>query len=940
MSIAKKTLVINGVQRMFLCDPAQDSLAEVLRRMGLTGTKVGCNKGMCGSCSVILNGEVVRSCRKKICNVKDGSSVITIEGLGTAEKLHPLQLAWIVHGGVQCGFCSPGFIVSAKGLLDSNPSPTREDVRAWFQQHRNACRCTGYKPLVDAVMDAAKVLRGEMTMEDLAWKMPPDGRIYGTNIPRPAALSKVLGTCDYGNDLSYKTPNLLHLAPVMPNVSHANILSIDISEAEKAPGVVKVITAKDVKGVNHIVFPLGTPRAKTDGCDRPIINDKKIFRYGDIVALVAADTERHARDAVALVKVEYELLPEYNEALDAMADDAIEIHPGTPNILVSGPVQKGREARVVIDESPYSVEGSFYTTREPHLTIEPEVGQAYPDDDGGVTIHLKTHGLYMAQSMIYAGLGIPQEKIRLIQNPSGGSFGYALSPGFPALLGVAALATGQACSLTMSYEEHMRYTGKRAASYSNGRLACDEHGKLTASEFDIAYDKGCFSEFADGLVDMAILFFASPYYVPNVSGVAKCVYSNQPYSTTYRGFGSPQVFTASEQLMDMLAEKAGIDPFDFRYRNVYREGDTGNAGNHYKVYPMPALLDILRPKYDMLVERAKKLSTPEKLRGVGVSCGMFKVGDPVDHAEVILELNPDGSVTNYNTWEDIGQGGDVGTLVHTHEALRPLGLRPDQIKSVMNDTGLCPNTGVAAGSRSHFFCGNATIDAANKLMDAMRKDDGTFRSYDEMIAEGIPTKYLGVYDTGTKHAPLNRNNGQGDMAMDYAYSAYIAEVEVDTATGAVKVIAMHCAADVGVIGNYLAVDGQAYGGMSHCIGFALSENYAEVKKHDNLVGAGFPYIESIPDGDDFTITYNQTPRPEGPWGSGGASETFQSAGHVAILNAIYQAAGVRVHTLPADPKRIKGLLEDKKAGREVSHDRFYLGGDLYEYLEDCRNNPV
>ena len=940
MSTERKTLVINGAQRSFLCDPEKDSLADVLRRIGLTGTKIGCNKGMCGACSVILNGEVVRSCRRPISAVKENSSVITIEGLGTAEKLHPLQLAWIVHGGVQCGFCTPGFIVSAKGLLDKNPDPSREYVRKWFQDHRNACRCTGYKQLVDAVMDAARVLRGEMTMEELAWKMPSDGRIYNTNIPRPNALSRVLGACDYGDDISLKTPDLLHLAMVMPTVSHANIISIDVSEAEKAPGVEKVITAKDVKGVNRIVFPLGTPRAKTDGCDRPIINDKKVFRYGDVLALVAADTERHAREAAKLVKVELEPLPEYREALDAMADDAIEIHPGTPNILVQGPLQKGREAREVMEESAHVVSGSFYSTREPHLTIEPEVGQAYPDGDGGVTIHIKTHGLYMAQSLISAGVGLPAEKIRIIQNPTGASFGYALSPGFPALLGVAALATGKAVSLTMSYEEHMNYTGKRAASYSNGRLACDKDGRLTASEFEIAYDKGCFSEFADGLVDMAIMFYGSPYYVPNVSGTAKCVYSNQPYSTTYRGFGSPQVFMASEQLMDMLAEKAGIDPFTFRQINVYKPGDTGNTGNLYKVYPMPEILSKLRPWYDKLAEEAKKLSTAEKLRGVGVSCGMFKVGDPVDHSEVALELNPDGSVTNYNTWEDIGQGADVGTLVETHEALRPLGLRVDQIKAVMNDTKTCPNTGVAAGSRAHFFCGRATIDAANKLMNAMRKPDGSYRSYDEMVAENIPTKYIGVYDTGRMHAPLDRNNGQGDMAMDYAYSAYVSEVEVEVATGKVRVLAMHSVADVGVVGNYPAVEGQAYGGMSHCVGLALSEDFSDHLKHSNLVGAGFPYIESIPDADNYTIEFNETPRPEGPWGSGGASETFQSAGFVSILNAIYDAAGVRVHTLPANPKRVKALLDAKANGEDMTQQPYYLGGDLYEYLEDCRNNPV
>ena len=239
MSILKKTLYINGAERMFLCDPDEDSLADVLRRLGLTGTKVGCGTGQCGACSVILDGKVVRSCTRKIRQVADYSHVITIEGIGTAEHLHPLQLAWIVHGGVQCGFCTPGFIMSAKGLLDTNPSPTREEVRDWFQKHRNACRCTGYKQLVDAVMDAAKVLRGEMTMEELSWKLPADGKIYNTHIPRPAALAKVLGACDYGGDIALKMPDVLHLAIVQPGISHGQLVGVDTSEAEKAPGVVR-----------------------------------------------------------------------------------------------------------------------------------------------------------------------------------------------------------------------------------------------------------------------------------------------------------------------------------------------------------------------------------------------------------------------------------------------------------------------------------------------------------------------------------------------------------------------------------------------------------------------------------------------------------------------------------------------------------------------------
>ncbi|KNZ40860.1 (2Fe-2S)-binding protein, partial [Acetobacterium bakii] len=187
MAKRKMLLFINGAERMLVCDPESDTLSDVLRRIGLTGTKVGCGTGQCGACSVIFNGKVIRSCSKKMKNIEDGSEITTIEGIGSPTQLHPIQLAWIVYGGVQCGFCTPGFIVSTKGLLDTNDNPTRQEVRDWFRKHRNACRCTGYKPLVDAVMAAAKVIRGEMTMAELSFDIPEDGRIYNTRYPRPAA---------------------------------------------------------------------------------------------------------------------------------------------------------------------------------------------------------------------------------------------------------------------------------------------------------------------------------------------------------------------------------------------------------------------------------------------------------------------------------------------------------------------------------------------------------------------------------------------------------------------------------------------------------------------------------------------------------------------------------------------------------------------------------
>ena len=755
---------INGVQRAVVFDPESDSLATVLRRMGLTGTKVGCGAGQCGACSVILDGKVVRSCIRKMKNVAEHSYVETIEGLGTAKNLHPLQQAFITYGSVQCGFCSPGFIVSAKALLDENPNPTREEVRAWFQKHRNLCRCTGYKPIVDAVMAAAKVVRGEATMDDITFRLKGD-QVYGTKLPRPAALAKVLGQCDYGDDLKYKLPHdTLHLAMIQPKVaSHAKILNIDTSAAEAAPGVVKVVTARDIKGLNKVIVPLEHPRSVMNGLERPLFCDKTIYRYGEVVGMVVAETEEQARAAAQLAQVDIEPLPEYLNLLDAAAPDAIRIHEASQNIYLKQPVLKGELARDVIENSHCVAEGSFYSPREAHLSVEGDTMQGYWDDEGNMVIQCKSQSIGWNRLGVAAAVGQPPEKLRMIENPVGASFGWAASPGSYALMGACLMEIkDRPLTFTMTYEEHQHFSGKRAPSYCNGRMACDKDGKLTAMDFDFGLDRGPYTEFSSHILDKVMRFMGWPYHIPNVSGLGKIGFTNHTFATAYRGFGSTQAYTTSESLMDMLAEKMGIDPLEFRFINVSRPGDLNINSYPFKEYPMEEILNKMRPYYQAALARARAESTDKIKRGVGLSCGGFNASlGTFDHAEVALELNPDGTVTHYNTWEDQGQGGDIGTLTVTCEALKPLGLKPDQIKLYMNDSHRCPDTGIAAASRSHFMAGFATIDAAKKLMDAMRKEDGTFRTHAEMVAENIPIKYLGVYDCAGTGGGAGSQHGRG-----------------------------------------------------------------------------------------------------------------------------------------------------------------------------------
>ncbi len=906
----KKVLIINGLPRTLIVDP-EASLAKVLReQLLLTGCKVGCDQGQCGTCSLIMDGKVVRSCIVKMKKVADDAKITTIEGLATPDNLHPLQVAWMAYGCAQCGYCSPGFILSAKVLLDNNDNPTRDEIRAWFQKNRNACRCTGYKPLVDAVMAAAKVLRGETRKEDLLFS-PTNNKIYGTTYHRPSALSKVTGTWDFGADVALQMPaGTLRMALVQAEVSHANILGIDTSEAEKMPGVYKVVTHKDVKGKNRITGLITFPTNKGDGWDRPILCDTKIFQFGDAIAIVCADTEAHAKAAAKAVKVDIEMLPAYMSAPAAMADDAIEIHPGTPNIYFEQGVVKGEDTKSIMEGAAATVEVDTYCSRQPHLPLETDCGSAYYDEEGRLTIHSKSIALHLHHAMICAGLGIEPDKLRIVANPTGATFGYKFSPTNEALLGVACMATGKPVSLVFDMFQNITYTGKRSPGFVNCKLAADKDGKLLAMETDWFIDHGPYSEFGDLLTLRQAQFTGSGYDIPSIRGRGRTVCTNHAWGSAFRAYGSPQAFLASEIAMDELAEKLGMDPLELRFKNIYRPGATTPTQQVPEVFCFEDMFNTLRPLWEDAKKRSAEYNVAGKKRGVGISLGIYGCGlDGPDSSEAWIEMTPSG-VTVGNSWQDHGQGADLGSLTHAHETLRHAGIRPVQIKLVMNDTAFTPCSGPSGGSRQNVVTGNAIRVAAEMLLNAMRKsgtiESGEYRTYDEMVAENIPLRYNGKW-AASMCTDCDPVTAKGDPFSAYMYEIFMPEVEVDLATGKAKVVKFTTVADIGTITNKATCDGQIYGGLAQGIGLALMEDFDDLKKHTSLVGCGLPYIYDVPD--DMEIIYNVTPRPHGPYGASGVGEGPLTAPHPAILNAIYNACGVRIYSVPALPEKIKAGLD-------------------------------
>jgi aldehyde oxidoreductase len=504
--------------------------------------------------------------------------------------------------------------------------------------------------------------------------------------------------------------------------------------------------------------------------------------------------------------------------------------------------------------------------------------------------------------MVAEGIGIPAEKLFIVQNGAGGTFGYKFSPTMEGLLGVAALVTKKPVFLGFSMYQHFTYTGKRSPFFINLKFGADKDGKLVAMKSDWTVDHGPYCEFGDLLTMRGSQFIGSGYNIPNIRGNGRTVATNHAWGSAFRAYGAPQSLFATEVLIDELAEKIGMDPLEFRYLNVYREGSTTPTQCPPDVIAFPQALDKLRPIYKDAKQKAEAKNSKSVDIKYGVGLALLEYGcglDGADSSEVWIELTEKG-VTLGCSWEDHGQGADMGALTFAYEGLRPLGIKPSQIRLVMNDTQITPNSGPAGGSRSNVVTGNAIRVACETLIAALKKDDGKYRSYEEMKAENLPLRYKGVWTTpGTA---CSVDTGQGAPFSSYMYGVLLAEVAVNTKTGKTSVEKLTIVSDCGVITNRLVIDGQIWGGLAQGIGLALSEDFEDRNKHVTFAKAGIPYALDVPD--EIVIIHQETPRQYGPYGMSGVGELPLSAPHAAIINAIYNACGVRVTKLPARPEKI------------------------------------
>ncbi len=874
------TCTVNGVPRRIIVDPNK-SLLKVLREdLRLTGAKEGCGSGHCGTCAVLVEGKVVYGCKYPVSRARN-KHVTTIEGIGTPDHPHPLQTAFVTAGAIQCGFCTPGMIIRAKALLEKNPNPTRENIVDAIQPH--LCRCTGYVKIFEAIEIAAAYMRGET--DTLQPRM--EGSLIGQPVARRDGLAKATGTTLFADDIPVEPCG--HIKIVRSPHHHARIVTIDKSEALSVPGVFAVLTADDVKGTNLL---------KLAGDDLPVLCAHKVRMIGDPVAAVVAASPDIAAEAAQKVRVVYEELPAALTVNEALREGAPQVHETLPNLffqrnIVSGDVEKGLQDADVV------VEGFYSTQTIEHGYLEPDSGIAYVHENGQLVVMAGSQNMYRHRQSIADAVGIPVEQLRIQQSVTGGAFGGKLDVNVGGVLAVAALAVHKPVKLVFDRAETFAATSKRHPFSITGKIGAKKDGTLMAAGFDAVADAGAYKSYSIPVMSRGSIHASGPYRFPHAHIHGQVVFTNTAFKGAMRGFGSPQYCFAVESMLDELAVRLKMDPFDLREKNAFRSGDVTITGHKLDDdIGFARCLEEMRGPYARAVEEAKQHSTEKVKRGVGLGCVHFGSGVPTpDKSEAWAELLPNDTLQLSIGSADIGQGSDT---MFWQIAAETMGYPLERVFVCTWDTGHAPDGHISSGSRQTYVSGQAVRKAAAELKKQM--EDNGCATYADLKSKGLPTIAKVVHQTTTE--PMDPVDGHGVPFETYSFGVQMAEVEVDVKTGKVRVIRITAAHDVGRSINTLNVEGQTQGGIIMGLGYALTEDY-RYPETDNFVKFRMPRAKDIPE---IEMIFVDSPRKNGPFGACGVGEITLVATAPAIANAVYHACGARIHDLPITAHKVKQAL--------------------------------
>ncbi|NLN59407.1 MAG: molybdopterin-dependent oxidoreductase [Deltaproteobacteria bacterium] len=907
---------VNGKSVEFTGQPDTRLIDFLRNHLGLTGTKEGCGEGVCGSCAVLLDGQPVKACVTSMERVAE-REIETIEGIGSVNSPHPLQRAFVEKGAIQCGFCTPGMIVGSKALLDRIPLPSRTEVIGALAPH--LCRCTGYKKIVEAVLLAAarKASSEESSGLTVRGRMHPEGDRYsasfssvdppnldmtghiGIPVVPMGIWEKALGLTQFAADLM--PDDCLHLKVVRSGKPHAMIRKIETKAAAAVPGVIAILTAQDIGGTNRI-GPIQR--------DQPVLVEDRVRFIGDAVALVAAESLEVAAKAVQRVEIAYDDLEVVSSTAGATNPKGPKVHGGT-HLLFHLKSEMGDIARGFA-ESAEVVDNFYETPFNDHAYIEPEAGVAWPDEGGKIVIRLATQNPHENQEQVAEALGIPCERIRIIQAPTGGSFGGKLNHQIASLLALAVCKLSRPAKLVYTAAESMMCTEKRHPFEIRFRTGATAEGKLSAIEVDMVANTGAYASYGKAVLERALIHATGPYDVPHVSVEGACVYTNTTPAGAMRGFGAPQVAFAVESQMDLLAEKLGLDPFEFRLKNLFKPGSTTITGQILResVGARETLL-ALEPYYKEALAWSAKQSnctTDGIRRGTGLACIFFGIGEAGwrNPSRVIMRLNAEGAIELLVGAADLGQGV-FSTLAQI--AAETLQVPGHCFVVVTPDTDITPSAGPTEASRQTLASGRAVQEAALAMKKALEvtgfyEDDteayaGRLRRCHRVLLEkGLSREFSGFFMPDTM--PIDKS-GKGSPHLAYAFASVLAQVEVDTASGVVKVVKLVLAHDVGRIINPLTLEGQVEGGAVQGLGFALKEEFKP-----NVTNKWSAYrIPRTVDMPDMETLFIESPTPEGPFGAKGIGEVPTVGPAAAIANAVARACGRRPMRLPIMPEQVK-----------------------------------
>jgi selenium-dependent xanthine dehydrogenase len=865
------TLHVNGKARSLHVVPTA-MLVDVLREdLHLTGTKNGCGQGHCGACTVIVNGKAIRSCIARAA-LLDGARVETIEGLAREDALHPVQASFMIEGAIQCGFCTPGMVMSVKALLDAHSNPTRTEIDLALDH--NLCRCTGYGSILRAIRRASKAPPAEAWDPCLEDK---ETHAVGLSCVRPDAREKATGAATYAADLRF--PGMLHAKVLRSQHAHARVLRVETGRARALPGVAAVLTAEDIPGARKN----GHVRR-----DWPIlVGQGETVRYmGDALALVAAESESVARAALALIEVDYQPLPGVFSAQEALAPGAPLLHADAPgNLLKHIPVHRGDMADGWSSATEV-VEGEFTTPFIEHAFLEPEAGVAVPDPDG-VTVYVGSQIPFDDRRVVAETLGLPLDKVRIIATAVGGAFGGKEDVSVQPLAALLARTTGRPVKLVFTRQESILVHPKRHATTIRIKVGASADGRLKAVEATILGDSGAYASLGEHVMTRTATHLAGPYVAPNVQVDCYAAYTNNPPAGAMRGFGVPQAAFAMESCMDMLAQRLGLHPLELRRRNALHVGSVTASGQVLtESVGLLETIDRVQTEVQRLGDDILAPSSPDRLRAWGFACCMKNVGfggGARDAAGAEVVANPDGQVEVRIGAAEVGQGlMTVAAQIAAEELRVPY----ETVSVLVGDTGKAPDGGATTASRQTFVTGNAVRRAARQVRQLLDAGAGEGDRPVSASAEYVAPKTV-------------RLGQQGDQHFAYGFATQAALVEVSKTSGQVKVLKVIAAHDVGRALNPDAVRGQVEGGVAMGVGFALTERLEldhGVTRNPDLRRYRVPRIDSAPG---VTCILVEAPVSEGPYGAKGVGEITSIPTAPAITNAIFAATGLRVTGLPA-----------------------------------------